>query len=60
MTLNDLSQHHRTLLKRLSRTDNGEEYCRNIATLLEDCQTTRGLREIRRMVEDAAHEEGIW
>jgi hypothetical protein len=60
LRLDMLGSHHRHMLTRLHRTDGGPEQVELITQVLEKAKSPRDLREVRRMVEEACREEGLY
>lgn len=51
MKLNDLGQHHRTLLKRLIRSNPGVDFGRMVEDMLEKSDRMSQLRGVRSQIE---------
>jgi hypothetical protein len=51
MNLDDLGQHHRTLLKRLIRSNPGEKFGDIVETMLERSDRMSQLRNVRSMID---------
>lgn len=59
MILNDLGQHHRTLLKKLIRATDDQNYGQMVINMLAVCEGLSDLRRVRRVVEGWCEENEV-